>query len=358
VLFEQERTATLPEPEKPAAPAPQPQAQKSEQLLVRPLQTYQGDIESLVEEKQVSVVSIAAAEAQRRGLKPLDAGQVQKERGPWVKKALIIAGGILLLVAAGGIGFYIYARIQPVPLSQQMPAPFIAVDDTKTVVLQSTDQRKEIMNALVTAKNSVALSLGLVARIQIAKPGPLDDGTLAEVSAPEFLQALAPQIPPSLVRTIEPQMLLGVHSYDESQAFMILKADSYETAYSGMLAWEASLYGDLMPLFARTPAVRSLPPAPVLPIGTTTANTSPAATSTSAPTSSTSPATQFFQGNFIDQIVENHDARVILDQQGDILLLWTFLDRSTIVIANNEATLREVISRISQASILSLPASR
>ena len=62
------------------------------------------------------------------------------------------------------------------------------------------------------------------------------------------------------------------------------------------------------------------------------------------------------QGNFLDQIVENHDARVALNAQSDILLLWTFLDRSTIVITTNDATLREVISRLSQASILSLPA--
>jgi hypothetical protein len=355
VLFEQERTATLPEPEKSEEPAAKPQPPKADQPLVRPLQTYQGDIESLVGEKQVSVVSIAAAEAQRRGLKPLEAGQapLNQEGRPWLRKALIILAGIALLAGAGGIGFYIYARSQPVPLAQQSPAPFISVDDTQTVVLQPGDLRSDIMNALAAKKAGVSLSLGLVARIQIARPGPLNDGTLVEVSAPEFLQTLAPSTPAQLVRTLEPQMLLGIHSFDENQAFMILKADSYETAYSGMLAWEESIRLDLMPLFARTPAVRPLPvPAPIIQTGTTTASSTPGAVATEAP-----PA-PFFQGNFIDQIVENHDARVLLNQNGDILLLWTFLDRSTIVITTNEATLREVISRITQASTLSLPPSR
>lgn len=360
VLFEQERTAVLPEPEKPAAPAAQPQAPKQDQPLVRPLQTYQGDIESLVGEKQVSVVSIAAAEAERRGIQPLSPEEAaNQDRSPWLRKTLIVMAGILLLAGAGGTGFYIYTRLQPVPLAEQAPAPFITVDDTKTVTLQPDEIRSEIMDALVAAKNGVSLSLGLVARIQIAKPGALKDGSLTEVSAPEFLQALAPSVPAQLVRTLEPQMLLGVHSYDENQAFMILKADSYETAYSGMLAWEESVYGDLKPLFVRTPAVHLRP---VLqgttdaPIGTTTASSSIAATSTPTTTPSASP--QFFQGNFIDQIVENHDARVLLNRDGDILLLWTFLDRSTIVIATNEATLREIISRLSQASVLSLPPSK
>jgi hypothetical protein len=361
VLFEQERSATLPEPEKPAAPEAQPQAPKPEQPLVKPLQTYQGDIESLVGEKQVSVVSIAAAEAERRGMQKLSSEQspLNQTRSPWLKKTLIIATGVLLLAAAGGTGFYIYMRMQPVPLAQQAPAPFITVDDTQTVTLQPNEARSDIMNALVAAKNSVSISLGLMARIQIAKPTPLNDGTAEEVSAPEFLQALAPLVPPQLVRTLEPQMLLGVHSFGENAAFMILKADSYETAYSGMLAWEESMYNDLTPLFKRVPPVHARPtgPTPTIedPIGTSTASSSPAATSTPAATTTAIEAPQFFQGNFLDQIVENHDARVMLSQDGDILLLWTFLDRSTIVVTTNEATLREIISRLSQPSVISLP---
>ena len=384
VLFEQERTAgaeglapagapqrdgarterfstekiEYPEGANPSAPA----APKPEQPLVRPLQTYQGDIESLVGEKQVSVVSIAAAEAERRGQKPLEDQQAplnQEASRAWMGKTAIVAASIVLLAAAGGIGAYIFVRSQPVPLAQQSPAPFILVDDTQTVALSPGDLRPDVMKALVAAKNKVSLSLGLVARIQLAKPTALNDGTLLEVGAPEFLQALAPSIPAQLVRTLEPQMLLGVHSFDENQAFMILKADSYETAYSGMLAWETSMRGDLLPLFNRTPAVRPLQTvAPVVPVGTSTSAASTTASSTPNPAPAEPAPAQFFVGNFIDQIVENHDARVILNQQGDILLLWTFLDRSTLVITTNDATLREVISRISQSSILSLPQSQ
>jgi hypothetical protein len=126
-----------------------------------------------------------------------------------------------------------------------------------------------------------------------------------------------------------------------------------------MLAWEESMYNDLTPLFKRVPPVHARPtgPTPTIedPIGTSTASSSPAATSTPAATTTAIEAPQFFQGNFLDQIVENHDARVMLSQDGDILLLWTFLDRSTIVVTTNEATLREIISRLSQPSVISLP---
>lgn len=375
VLFEQEKIAAETGPARASndegagvvSAAAQPQAPKPEQPLVKPLQTFQGDIESLVGEKQISVVSIAAAEADKRA--PQSTGPAPAQEGrPWLKKSLFIAAGMVLLASAGGVGYYIYMRMQPVPLAQQAPAPFILVDDTKTVVLKPGDETRQIMDALMRAKQGTQLALGLVARIQVAKAGPLGDGSLVEVSAPEFLQALAPEMPLQLVRTLEPQMLLGLHSFDENQAFMILKADSYETAYAGMLSWEDTMYADLMPLFGRTPAVHARPavvnPAPV--VSTTTAATTtqaPQATSTLSATTTITVGTppspvKFFEGTFSDKVVENRDARVMLNQEDDIILLWTMLDRSTIVIANNDATLREIISRLSQASTLSLPAGR
>lgn len=376
VLFEQEQTAasaglarasddegakTVTAAVPPTVPTPKP-----EQPLVKPLQTFQGDIASLVDEKNISVVSIAAAEAERRGDKPLESDQAplnQEARGAWVRKAAFIAGGAVLIAGALGIGAYIFIRIQPVPISEQFPAPFMLVDETKTIHIAPGDTRASLMQTLDTTRKEMILSLGLVARMQVVQPTAAGDG-LREVGAPEFLQMLAPQIPAQLVRTLEPQMLLGVHSFDENQAFMILKADSYETAYSGMLAWEGSMRGDLTPLFTRTPAVRALPvpPAPIQPVGTTTASTTVATTTTAlASTTSTinpndlATGYQIFQGNFLDQVVENHDARVVINQNDDILLLWTFLDRSTIVVTTNAQTLKEVISRISQSSTVSLP---
>src|SRR3989344_195265 len=314
VLFEQERTATLPEPPKPEA-APVLAPQKQEPSLVKPLQTYQGDIESVVGEKNISVVSIAAAEADRRGMSKLQdsATPLNQETGrPWLRKLLMVGAGVVLLCVAGGIGFYIYLAFQPVSVAQQSPAPFILVDDTKTVEISGSDTRSSIMQTLSAMRSGVELALGLVARIQVVKQDAL--GALQEVSAPEFLQTLAPRIPPELVRTrtdLPPVLPAATSSASSTSATSSLQATT-----------------------------------------TSAASTTPISTSTPAAIPS---ATPFVQGSFVDQVVANRDARVVLGPEGDILLLWVFLDRSTILITTNDATLREVISRLSQASILSLP---
>ncbi len=70
ILLEQEQNATLRPAAPPASPTPavaKPTPVKAEESTTPSLQTYRGDIEQVVQNKNVSVVSIAAAEAGRRG---------------------------------------------------------------------------------------------------------------------------------------------------------------------------------------------------------------------------------------------------------------------------------------------------
>jgi len=157
---------------------------------------------------------------------------------------------------------------------------------------------------------------------------------------------IAPRIPENLLRSIQPEFLLGVHVYDTNQPFLIFRVDSYQEAFAGMLAWEPALRNTLSPLFAYTPSPH---------INATPAVIPPTSTSTSSTTPQTPPPTPIVQAHFIDRIVENHDARVLQNDFGDIYLLWTFLDRNTLVITTNAATLREIISRLQNAPVTQTP---
>jgi len=110
--------------------------------------------------------------------------------------------------------------------------------------------------------------------------------------------------------------------------------------------------GDLSPLFSRSPSPRLVAPEPP-PVFET-------ATSTASSTGSTTPQAvpieiPFIQTGFVDKIVENRDTRAVLNDAGDLLLLWTFLGRNSIVITTNEYTLREVVSRINVAPTIPTP---
>lgn len=319
----------------PAAPVPEEG--------VRPLQTYRGDLESVVHDQGVSVVSVAAAEAERRGKQPLSPENAEEQRAKQRSWAMIIGGVALVVIALGTVGV-ILMRPTSTPIAAAPKAPFITVDDSALIAVPAGhNSRDEVMTSLQAARKSTKLSLGLVKWLYIAEPSSVQDGIPRPIGVTELFNIIAPQTPPELLRTLSGKFLLGLHSFDENQPFLLMQVDSYETAYAGMLAWESNMRSDLAPLFNRNPSPRPAPVDP-LPTGTTTvAATQPQMT------------TQFLQSGFVDKVVENRDTRVILNDAGDILLLWTFLGRNTILITTNEYTLREVLSRMTNAPVVPIP---
>jgi hypothetical protein len=370
-LLEQEQSATLQKPgqQKPV-PAPQP---KKEETLVRPLETYRGAIEQAVQKKNISVVSIAADEAKRR--EQTSSSAPKPAVGPHDLGFTIaaIAGGMLLLAGAAALLTFILIGPQAdAPVAPATPpAAFIAVDETRVLVIPAAQWRRDtLMGELGYARETTTLSLGLMARLYLAIA--TSSNTLPpSASVGEFLGTVAPNVSGELLRSLSGEYTLGVHSFDSNQAFLILGVEGYEAAYAGMLDWELAMPNELAPLFTRTPRPR-IPeetlappePAPVVSFATTTEQTATStASGSSQATTTTASSTipqipqavpDFFRTQFVDRIVENHDARVVQDENGDILLLWTFLDRQTLVITTNEYTLREIISRRARPPVITI----
>jgi hypothetical protein len=333
VLLTNEQNAklvTMPE-NTPSNKVGQPMTEKErDDAPLAPLQTYKTDIESVIEHQDVSVVSIAAAEAERGGKRSGMIESIAKKDWGWAKNAAMFGGGVLLVVGALGTLAYVFLRPAP-SLPQQVAAttPFIAIDDTQVLVLSKQQwSRETVMQNLTSLKDKASISLGLISRsyVALATTTEADKTKISPtVSIQSFLALIAPNAPDELLRTLDPQeYLLGVHMFDGPQPFLIVKVDSYEQAFSGMLEWERAMQQELLPLFNRNPRPK---------------------TATEQAVQATTTTTGLIVSPFRDKVAENHDARVIVNEAGDILLLWTFLDRNTLVITTADGTLRELISR-------------
>lgn len=331
VLLDAEQSAELPKAE-PPAPVPVPPKPQGpvDETTIAPLETYQQDMESVISRQNISAVSIAAAEAERASRASTEPA-AQKPARDWKLLATLgaVAGGVVLVIVA--VGFLAYVLTRPAPsvtVGQGGSAPFMNVDDTQALVVAPEQlNRDTLIQNLESLKENTALSLGLISRMYVILASTtVEKGNLPPpISAQTLLSTLAPNVGDSLLRTLDPNYyLLGVHVFDGNQEFLVLKVDSYEQAFSGMLDWERTMATELSPLFTRMP--RPLTQEELSLVSTST----PAA---AIPTS------------FRDKVVANHDARVMLSDQGDILLLWAFIDRNTLVITTNEGTLSEIISR-------------
>lgn len=312
-LVAQEEHAELPKVQAPPMPAPKPQP------AVPPIETFKTDVQEYVRDNKVSTVQVAAAEEARRAQDEKPA--VQKGASVGTRVVLLLVG-LLLMAGAGGALAYTYYTQRTLPAAENPTAPFIAVDETIPVLLTPSEASGDILQALTSAKNNVRLSLGLVAQLQPST------GTTS-IKAQPFFAAAMPHMPASLLRGLGSQYLVGVHAYDVNQPFILLSVDSYEQGYAGMLAWEKTMQQDLSPLFNYAPVT--------------------------AASSTTPTAPQVLTSTFADAIVHNHDARVLLNTAGNVVFLWTFLNRTTILITTNPSSVDEVLSRQKTAPTLTLP---
>jgi hypothetical protein len=69
---------------------------------------------------------------------------------------------------------------------------------------------------------------------------------------------------------------------------------------------------------------------------------------------STSSISQFFnlKGTFEDRTVMNRDVREFRNDSGQLLLLYSFIDKDTLIITTSEATLKSVIEKIEKLTFM------
>ena len=163
--------------------------------------------------------------------------------------------------------------------------------------------------------------MGLVEQLV---PTSGEEGGAAILSASRFLNLIEAEVGSAFLRSLDKNFFLGVHVFDGNQPVLIFKTDSYGEAFAGMLAWEKTIERDLSPLFD---------------------------TQKSLSTSTTAASFLGGQTPFKDIVVRNRDARAVFLTQEKTKLLWAIPDRKTIIIATNQNSLIEILSRLSASAL-------
>lgn len=296
---------------------------------LRPLRTYKTDAEQSVKTNRTSVVSIAAAEERRR-VSTMPTSLEVAPRNPFPWKRLVIGLVSLLFIVAGGAAVAYVVMGPPTinPPTEVQASTIMYVDGSTEVELQGLDHTA-LMATLTNLRDNAGLSLGLMRELFLTLPALDSSSSEGKASAKrlattqEALAILSPNIPNSLSRALQPEFIMGAHVFDGSQGFIVLRTDAYQQAVAGMLEWEYAMRAELSPFLERRPRPRA-------PGESTNATTTP----------------RVIASSFVDQTVRNHDARVLYNEAGDIILLYAFLDQRTIAITTNENTLFELATRL------------
>jgi len=277
--------------------------------MVKNIRTYQSDLSEALKDQKGSVVKIALAEHKRKE-------QEKKNISPKsTKNTFFIWGGILLMAISAIIIIFLFINKKSTlknfdSINPEGIQSLIFADNHKEIEAKNFSKRKMI-NAITNEVENNSLRLDTIENIYLTTS--VNESEKQIVGAKNFLSLIGNNIPNSLLRAIENDFMIGIYSFDNSQLFILLKTLSYDNAFAGLLLWEDKLFDDLYEIFK---------------IDTSGENAN------------------LFNKKFQDMIVQNKDARVLKNDQGEIILMYIFLNKQTIIITRDEDTLVEVSNRL------------
>lgn len=267
---------------------------------IKSLRTYQGDIENVVGNKKTSIASIAIAEHKRQEERRETTPQTQSFFTELTNKSFLTAGiGLVILgLVIVGAGYI----IKSLDFSSPTPEKITVVSFTKKIdVPIASSTRARLIDSILAVKNNPGGQNSLVYF------NPIDKSEPAHIA--DVLNLLTPHIPQSLTRSLDTQYMIGVYTFDTSEPFIILTTADFALSYSGMLKWEESMAQDLGEIFS---------------ISTNNASNTPV---------------------FTDEAINNKDLRVLTDGSKKTVLLYSFLDKNTILITANESIFTALLNK-------------
>ncbi len=284
---------------------------------IQNLRTFQSDIADAVQHKEASVVKIAAAEiAHNPNTKQMD--------DPKKSLYVLLLSGILVVSSIAALGiFFLYK-------TQKRASTLPKIETSKIIASEATQEiavtpSQAIQPLIQQQKETISASANAITRLMFFTASATSSKSKLALGAQDFATRLNTEMPTWLIRALEPEYIVGIHTTESNNPFIIFKSSSYENAFAGMVKWEETIQKDL-PAFVNPSTVTAAVQAPGI-----TGSTTQTAVTTS---------------RFQDGVIQNKDVRILKDASGKTILIYALPDKETIVIATNEVTLKELFARL------------
>jgi hypothetical protein len=315
-------------------------AETSDQSSERNIRTYQSDISSAVKNDNVTMIKIALAEKKRQD-KMGSMDQIAQENKN-IKFTVITSAVVLLFVGLVATALYVFTKSPSIPIGTPTatnPNPSIIYAEENTFINVDDRTAQEIIR-LTQIEKTKEIDLGSLKYVLYTT----GIGTSSRpVTTGEFFDATNSRVTSALVRSLKSNFMLGIYAKNPYESFAIFNVDFYDGAFAEMLKWESTLERDLGGIFISTENLQRMD---VKNTPSTEEGGAIVSTSTNLIDSS------FTKNVFVDMVVENKDSRALIDSEGRILMLYTFVDKETLVIATSDKTLREVLFRLTAGRIV------
>ncbi len=300
-------------------------------VLQKPIRTYESDIAEAIANKKTSVLNIAIEEKKKEdGTQSSTISNKSKPTSSSGKKFIMLLLSIILIAGGIGGGYYLYlqsplALPDPENTKNEIIPNVIRADKQRVVelgMIKSADFPFKIKEILFNENKDLNK---INEYILINTVG----STTTKINPDQFFQMLDTSVPESFNRSLTKKWMLGAFDEETGKVpFIILTTDFFQNTFAGMLKWENNMADEMAIAFNYENRARQ--------------------------ENSTSTLSSFFtiRGRFQDRTILNRDVREFISENGEILILYSFVDKDTLVITTDEEVLKKIIQKIEKQSYL------
>lgn len=273
--------------------------------FVKSIRTLENDIADYTKEKNFSVLDIVAEEVKVRGLS-FENPETEEGFFSKYKKNIAVLVSAIIILAGGYFGVSRLLErnmsINNSMLDKITEGPILA-DNRIEVEVETYQGKKDIFLGKMEdalGEDNVGAKL---TEISLVKS---DSGRKISMDKEDLFTVAGIYIPQNLEDFLDKEFMLLNFKNDGDYPVLVFKTDSYNYVFSEMLKWESKMLESLDSVFPQSD----------------------------------------FTGEdvFIDKYIQNHDARV-LENNSEINLIYSFVDRKYLIVTNNEDALTEVFKR-------------
>lgn len=242
--------------------------------------------------------------------------EIEKENvkvGYTVNQLYMIFGFIALVLSAGLIYYFIFFIAKNNTTVNQFPSSvknIFLVDKTANIELANFSKTK-ILKIMKDEAEKVSLPEGKIQTFNLLENNQI-------ISLARFLQIIEANISLPEGNIFSHDFMYGVFKSEGNYPFFVFKVKNMKDAFTTMANWENKMLYDLGGIFGYE---------------------------------LNSDTQYLLTKDFEDEIVKNKNARVLRDEFGSVVLMYVYIDDTTIVISNSAVIAGEIIERGAQSRV-------
>lgn len=266
------------------------------------IRTYESDIAEEVRGKNMSVIQIALAEQKRQEQHLAVIKKSKTQTVLYLVLAMIAVIGAVSLIAWA---FSYREATVPIPNTSTPRVNSIVFSEDQIPVDVTNFSRTELLQSIVREIDFIS-SPGITNII----PVTYATNPPRALSGEEFISQFALNVPETLPIQFRDDYMLG-YLQNTDDVFIILKFTDFDIVLDAMRTWEDFLVQDFTTLLGLGPFANA----------------------------------DIMSQEFESEILFNKISRSVRNREGDVVMVYTFMDRRHLVLASKPQTIEEVLNR-------------